>query len=192
MEFIFVMLLFVFMLNVTYNAVLAFSVYQYLSYATFMAARAYQSSDGSAAEQLDNATNALRNYIPGLPGAGAVNHPLVFADVGAVSTGSLGDIPGRRTLAMINRVSVTPQAIPTPGGEHGVGPGVRISFRVPFVFAPLGLKNVQDLVSLDFETHAFLGREPSVADCQLRLRELIQGAGATNPGYSVFMDDSGC
>ena len=124
-ELAMVLFVFIAMLSVTYNAVVAFSVHQYMAYAAFMSARALQSSHNSPLEQRQSAVQSLRNYLPQL-------------DPNSLKADSLMDHTGKAALAQNISVSIQPGVNPESGLPQEDVKGVQINFQVPFIRLPLG------------------------------------------------------
>jgi len=186
-EFIFVSLVFIFMLILTMNFILAFVIQEYLSYATFMSARSFQASAENPQIQRENALNTLRNYVPGISQEGGQDTRLAFDSFGA-----------NRTLAKIINISIPPAV----DGNYGVGGAssevaIEVEFRVPLLMFPmLGLG--EDLTRLTLTAKSFLGREVSQNECQNFFRSFLQKYGDGIPGntYDIntatYMEDNGC
>ena len=191
-EFALVSVIFIFMLVVTFNAILAFSMQQYLSYAAFMAARAYQASGTSPDQQRQAARKVLSRYIPDLPSTdnfSGLGHPIKFKNFA-------------KPLGFVVGIAI-PEAQEGDYGQAGPSSSkyIGISFRVPFAELPLG-QEVRDRFGLiTLETRSFLGREVSQNECRGFFRGFFgkfKPSGA-NPANSLsdeesafFMEDNGC
>jgi hypothetical protein len=148
MEFALVTVIFLNLLVVTYNAVLAFGVQQYLSYAAFMSARALQASssqpDQGNNSQTARATAVLKKFVPS----------------------AYLKLPGfSRNLAHILKTHV-PTASAVPYGMKGptADREVFIQFEVPLLTMP-GLSLGGQFTSLTLEAKSYLGREPTRSEC---------------------------
>jgi hypothetical protein len=179
-EFVFVLLLFIFMLSVTYNAVLAFSLHQYMAYAAFMSARAYQAGGQSPTTQVSQAQAALTRYIPGLPYTPGTLHV---------------ELPemrfGNKLVAKEIQVDFPSPLKPEPGlprdGDATPERGVIIRFKVPFAIVPIGQALNKTLSFFNMKVISYLGREVTVQECRQFFNSL---PGAS--GWASSLDDSGC
>lgn len=196
-EFAFVSVLFIFMLVLTFNAILAFCVHQYISYAAFMGARAYQASTDTPGRQVANAKAAFAQLIPGLSAgqvASEMSFPVFFKKFSS-----------RKALARIVGVRIdSPQT--NTFGLRGQS-SFTVIFDVPFAELPLGSEVGAQIASIRLKTQSSLGREVTVEECNdyfkaryMKVLEPIKQAGA--PGlagggggaydYWKNMDDNGC
>ncbi|MBS1983990.1 MAG: hypothetical protein JST16_07435 [Bdellovibrionales bacterium] len=196
-EFVFVSVLFVFMLVLTFNAILAFTVHQYMSYAVFMAARAYQASADSPQTQVANAKATLAQYIPDLTAnqiAPQMSHKVFFPQ-----------FTKRKALANITAVRIVPPQEDLVGFR---GPsGITVEFEVPFAELPLGSAVGKEMARISLTAKSALGREVTVQECKgffqrrfSAIIEPIRSAGA--PGLKSSsggpndlwhsMEDNGC
>ncbi len=189
-----VSLLFVFMVVLTVNAILAFSVQQYLSYAAFMAARAYQAAGSAPDDSKIAAQLTLASYIPGLPPAESVSglgFPLKFKSF-------------PRPLAFITQFS-----IPAPrAGDYGASATalranpIQIKFRVPFAVIPIGEEIRRRFQFIEMSAQSYLGREVSTVECRAFFQGFLnkfrlQGPAAQKNNdfsneNSIYMEDNGC
>jgi hypothetical protein len=174
-EFIFVFIAFIFFLSLSYNAVVSFAVYQYLSYATFMTARAYQASRDDPAAQLEAAKKTMAIYVSNVqPGSGST--PFGFSR--------------NKTLA-----TITAFTTPTPNPGNFLTP-FRLDFEVPLITVPLGQDLKRDFGTLKLSTQSSLGREPTKAECVNFFKSFIQKflrGGGGPAGHSwEGMEDNGC
>ncbi len=195
-EFAFVSVLFIFMLVITFNAILAFVTHQYISYATFMAARAYQASADTPQRQVENAKEAFSQYIPGLKAAqvnSGMSYPVLF-----------DKFSPRKALARITGVSISS---PTPM-TYGMRAEseILVTFEVPFAQLPLGSAIGSQITFLKLTARSSLGREVTSAECQEYFRNRYQkvldslkeapGLKSGNAGYIQGlwrnMEDNGC
>jgi hypothetical protein len=145
MEFALVILIFLNLLVITYNSVLAFGVQQYFSYVAFLSARALQASSDSPAGQYQRAQKTMAQFISG--------PTLTF-------NGS------RRAIASNIRVYI-PDAESMPYGIKGPAPDreVRIDFEVPLFELPFF--SLSDLFpKLKLQAKSYLGREATRQECQ--------------------------
>jgi len=165
-EFAFVSFIFLNLFFLTLNGILAFSVHQYISFATFMAARAYQASDSTPALQAANARATLEGYfaIPGI----------------------------KKEMARVNRIEIPLANSPTRYGYGVPEPGaqIKVVFQVPLFQFPLGPAS-RDFGWIQMESVSFLGREPTVQECGTFFQTMwtfYGGGGDTWKG----MDDNNC
>jgi uncharacterized protein (UPF0333 family) len=153
MEFSLVILIFLNLLVVTYNAVLAFGVQQYFSYAAFMAARALEASSEKPEGQTDRAKKVMARFITG--------NQLLFGN-------------SSRALATNIRF-VIPDATQIPYGMKGPAGDreVKISFDVPLFELPFF--SLSDLFpKLTLEAKSYLGREPTRKECRKFFNDFYQ------------------
>lgn len=192
-EFALVSFVFIALLILTMNAILAFTVQQYLSFATFMAARAYQASARNPEAQETAAFRTLAEYIPGLPNQESqtgIGFPLNFPQFG-------------KDLAYIFRTRI-PEA---SWGDYGVVPptddrSIRIEFRVPLMQLPLGEGLRERFGMIDMSAQSFLGREVTQEECRsffqgfLRAFQLSGTPNDKNAEFTrrqhIYMEDNGC
>lgn len=195
-EFAFVSVLFVFMLGLTFNAILAFCVHQYVSYATFMASRALQASAGTPTAQRQAAQIAFAQLIPGLSPAAvgpSMNFNVYFPKFSQ-----------RKSLATILGVQ-----IPSPReGAYGLRDDttLTVTFNVPLTEGlPVGSELASQFARVQLTAQSSLGREVTVKECQDYMRnrftpilEAVKprfGGGNVPEAVSkqwVNMDDTGC
>lgn len=168
-EFIFVFFAFIFFLSMSYNAVISFAVYQYLSYANFMAARAYQPARNGKFDQRNSAVRAMRVYVPGI-------------ELGTQDT--LFAFSQKRPLARI-----TSWSVPEP---DALGLPFLLTFEVPFLTLPLGDDIKRDFGELTLKTTVMLGREPSKEECQAYFEDLFRAFRGSAPHSPADMEDNGC
>jgi hypothetical protein len=174
-EFIFVFIAFIFFLSLSYNAVVSFAVYQYLSYATFMTARAYQASRDDPNKQLEAATRTMKIYVPNVsPGSGST--PFGFS--------------AKRKLATITAF-ITPNVNSNTGN---VTTPFRLEFEVPLITVPLGQDLKKEFGTLKLSTQSNLGREPTKKECQMFFQKKFQDffRGGNNLHTWEGMEDNGC
>ena len=205
-EFAVVSLIFIFMIVLTFNAVIAFSVQQYFSYATFMAARAYQSASNTPAEQAQRARIVLDNLIPGFAGLS----PGALSGSGG-SPGFAVRFPSfRKNVAFITEFSIP---LPSSGdyGHFGQSstaqpPQISIKFSVPFAELPIGNQIKERFGFLKLQAQSFLGRDVSREECQFFFKAFLSayslGGSAPQKSRNAFqkivlessdaMDDNGC
>lgn len=180
-EFAFVSVIFIFMLVLTFNAILAFCVHQYISYAVFMSARSFQASADTPQQQVNNARETLASLIPGLSAnqiGNSMNVPVYFKKFSE-----------RKALARIKQV-----VIPQPReGSFGINATstVMVRFDVPFAELPLGNEVAQAYAAIELVAQSALGREVSARECRrfffdkyIEVVQPIQKAGA--PGLQGF------
>jgi len=184
-EFALISVLFVALLLVTFNAVVAFAVHEYLSYAAFMSARALQASDETPERQADKALLAMAQYLPGFNGG----------TLAALQFPGLGKAVARNVA-----VQVQPSQTYGPGGPANRA-FVRVTFDVDFLTLPLGKTGLGNLKTLRLETRSNLGREVSRKECmgffQSFLKKYAVDDGSSNSqnfvnGNYGSMEDQGC
>ncbi len=196
-EFALVSILFIFLLVITFNSIIAFSVQQYLAYATFMSARAYQAAKASPAEQSAAARVVFSQFIPNLPLSGND-----FGSPGFPIRFPLFSKP----LGFVQRLRI-PE--PTEGDYGAAIPNnarfVGLTFSVPLAELPLGEEIRSRLAFVNLETQSFLGREVTESECRAFFRGflgkyLLSGASAVprhvqfmqDPRSPLLMEDNGC
>lgn len=168
-EFIFVFFAFIFFLSMSYNAVISFAVYQYLSYANFMAARAYQPSRNGKLDQRNSAIRAMQLYVPGI-------------EVG--QQGTEFAFSAKRPLARIRL-----WAVPEPDSPNLP---FLLEFDVPFLTLPLGDDIKKSFGNLRLKTTVMLGREPAVEECRSFFQQMFNSFGGGAPHSAAGMEDNGC
>jgi hypothetical protein len=167
-EFIFVFFAFIFFLSISYNAVVSFAVYQYMSYATFMTARAYQAARQTPADQRQAALRTIAIYVPGVT-EGTQSTGFAFSPV--------------RPLAR-----VTAFVVPAVGSA---GPFV-LQFEVPFITLPLGDDIKAAFGTLTLRATSQLGREVSMQECRSFFTRKFGELGGSGPHSAADMEDNGC
>lgn len=212
-EFALVSVLFVFMLVVTFNGILAFGTQQYLSYVAFMSARAYQAAGQDPREATAEAIAVIRRYIPSIP---LDSNSKIFPNEGfPVVFEAFGS---RRPVAFIKRVFVpvvnqgdyasflgldrdananTPQSANLPGS---LPTAVEIDFKVPFAQLPLGEEVRSKLGLINMYAQSFLGRQVSRQECLNFFKfflkkyqiDLVPASKIFSDNYYMLMDDNGC
>jgi hypothetical protein len=168
-EFIFVFFAFIVFLSLSYNAVVSFAIYQYFSYANFMAARAYQPSRNNRLDQNNAAVSTMGVYIPGIK-IGSQNTPFSFSP--------------SRVLANIKSWDV-----PRPDSPNL--PMV-LEFEVPFLVLPIGDDLRQSFGTLRLKTSMHIGREPSKEECRKFFVDFFGAMGGGAPHSPDAMEDNGC
>lgn len=190
-EFAMVFVLFLAMLSLTYNAMIAFTIHQYLSYVTFMSARAFQSSHTDIQQQIAMSANTFNKYLPGAGvasngGTQNVSYPLSFN--------------GGRPLAFIHDITIPSFDAISAGGlpsrqatASPVG-GFAITYDVQMVNLPIG-DGLKKYTKLRFDTRSFLGRDPTVRDCVGFFRNFFANSFPNVNGNEHEywgMEDTGC
>lgn len=192
-EFAFVSMIFIFMLVLTFNTVVAFSVHQYLSYVTFMAARAYQAGNGSPQEQRTKALETFQRYIPQLGGLSPAPGAAIDVSANPVRFNNF-----KKDLALIKKVY-----IPVVAENKDFGSGaamdrnvagtsdryVGLDFEVPFAQFPLGAELRNRFGRISLTTRSFLGREVSQRECRRFFVGVAVLLGGADPNA---MEDQGC
>jgi hypothetical protein len=189
-EFALVSIIFIFMLVVTLNGILAFSIQQYLSYAVFMSARAYQAAAKDPEEQRKNALMTLESLVPNFRENG--NFDVQFPSFGT------------RSLATVTQVEI-PDPQVGDYGPAGVGAkAIRMVFDVPLAPLPLGDTIRANFGKIQLEAESFLGREVTQSECRSFFKSFIgkfRISGASDVQskndvfvneYSHYMEDNGC
>ena len=174
-EFIFVFIAFIFFLSLSYNAVVSFAIYQYLSYATFMTARAYQAGREDPNAQLEAAKRTMQIYVPNVsPGAGST--PFGFSP--------------KRSLATIT--AFTTPTVNSSSGEAKTP--FRLEFEVPLITVPLGQDLKRQFGTLKLSTQSNLGREPTQKECQDFFKSFFSKffRGGNSLHTWEGMEDNGC
>jgi hypothetical protein len=182
LEFVFVLVLFIFMLSITYNAVVAFSLQQYMSYAAFMGARAYQAGSIDAASNLVQAQATLNRFIPGIASAGTG----LVAEMDELRFGM--KLMAKRIKVKYPDAPSPTSGLPLDGNAATAGSaekGLVITFEAPFAIVPIGLS--QSLSFLKMKVISNLGREVSVSECK-GFFTAIPNAGP----FASFLEDTGC
>lgn len=170
-EFVFVLFAFIFFLSLSYNAVVSFAVYQYFSYANFMAARAMQASRLKNSDQEAASLAVMDKYIKDIK---VGNQDLLFS------------FSSKRPLARIKGWLV-PRAL-SADFEH---PFVLI-FEVPLLTLPLGEEIRQEFGTITLKTSVVLGREPSAEECRAFFDQFFSRMGGGAPHRPEDMEDNGC
>lgn len=185
-EFSIVSMIFVSMLFLSYNAVMAFAFQQYVAHAVFMAARAFQAGHVNPQTQKQAAQATLEAYLPGLN----------------TNKVRLGTSSIRADILSVE----VPDAINVPQGSgvpSDYGFRVRVVFEMPLVALPLGDGDWNAVKKIRLEASSFLGREPTQSDCMNYFGQLlksleIQGAPGTHAKAMESeatvnaMTDNGC
>jgi len=176
------------MIYLSYNAVMAFAFQQYVSHATFMAARSYQAGWDNPQTQEARARETLAQYLPGLA-SGEVR---------------LGSSSIRARNVSFDVPPGDPAAVSTGFGKPvDTGIRVRVQFSMPLVALPLGDGDWDAVKTIDLEASSFLGREPTRAECANYFGELLQqliipgaptyhSSAMTDNRTIVAMSDNGC
>lgn len=195
-EFLFVSLLFVFMLSLTFNAVIAMSVQQYLSYAAFLSARAYQAGADNPQNQSMNAALVMSRFIKGVS-------PSALASSGTLNGAFEVRFPmfNLKPVAIVTDIRIPPPQDYTYGSggvsENNSSSAISIDFKVAFVSLPLGPNFAQ---TLELEAKSYLGREATQEECRGFFNAFYQyyQVSAPTSGQSsarnlyLNMDDNGC
>lgn len=192
-EFSLVAVIFIFMLSLTFNAILAFSVQQYMSYAAFMTARALQAGGEDPATQFQSAARTLASFVPNLQ----VNGP---QQEGV-------EVPFRFGGFSKNLAVITGYTIPPPQGfDYGqaspTSVSVEIRFKVPFVEIAIGGQLRERFGTIPLSASSYLGREVSRAECKAFFQSFMQTFSISGPvtaaynnfagQYYTSMEDNGC
>lgn len=168
-EFAFVLFAFISFLSLSYNAVVAFSVYQYLSYANFMAARAMQSSRATLDLQNNASLKVMKIYVPGIT-LNAQDTRFGFSR--------------SRLLARI-----TSWKKPEIGSTNL--PFILV-FKVPLLTLPIGNDLRREFGWITLKTSVILGREPTTQECHSFFQRFFVDMHGTTPHSPEAMEDNGC
>lgn len=168
-EFALVFIAFIFFLSLSYNAVVSFSIQQYLSYATFMTARSYQAARQDPARQLAAAKRTMSIYVPGVSEYGSRTTVFTF---------------GSRPLAWIKTFT-------GPGAGQANVP-FRLVFDVPFLSFPLSESMRASFGKLELSTESNLGREPTRQECEQFFDNFFSGFSGGGIHRADGMEDNGC
>ena len=157
---------------------LGFAVANYIQYATFMAARAFQSGYADIAAQKDAASSVLTATV----GGGKTGR---FGSIATAGDGGTGDIPGA-TIGPASRSHLAPSG---DARDSSWEQGVTYSFKVKMYLAPLipGINSGEDS-KVTLESQSYLGRETTEKECEAFLGTRQKNAGVTH----VFIYDNGC
>ncbi len=201
-EFAMVSILFIFMMVVTINAMVAFCTQQYLSYALFMTARAYQAAGENPMDSEIRAVKTFTSYVPGFRfsgGAGNLKFPL---SLGANSR-PLATITEFR-LPSPDATGVDKDFVNTLNFHYGspgsqATTGINVEFTVPFAEISIGTGST----SIKLEASSFFGREVSQSECMAFFPAFLKNfkvSGGTESGaylkavnsFAANMEDNGC
>jgi len=180
-EFILVILVFLNLLVVTINATMAFAVQQYMSYAAFMAARAYQASNLSPDLQAEAAATTLKSYVFITPTDEAEKVFRFNSDGTGTAREVIWEIPN--AAAGLPKYGQMP---PEPGRR------IQISFQVPLFRLPFG--NIgKERAWIKLSAVSYLGREPTVEECRSFFNNFYNFYDRGGGGSEwVGMDDNNC
>ncbi|MBI3556588.1 MAG: pilus assembly protein [Deltaproteobacteria bacterium] len=158
---------------------LSFAVANYIQYATFMAARAFQAGYASLGDQKAAATSVLEATLNGNNGGGR------FGSIAVGTGGGDGDVTGS-SIGPSSRVHLAPSA---DARSTAWEQGVTYSFKVKLYLAPLipGVNQGEDS-KVTLESQSYLGREPTEKECEAVLL-LRQNKSAQKHN---FIYDNGC
>lgn len=171
-EFALVSIIFLNLFLLTLNGVLAFTVHQYISYATFMAARAFQASHETPQGSYQAAEETLAGYF---------------------------DMPGvAKELARVTSQYIPPNPENVPFGVRKPTEDmkIRVEFQVPLLPFQLG-EMTEDFGWITLESVSYLGREPSVQECRSFFQNFYRfykrGSGTGGVSWQdKGMDDNNC
>jgi hypothetical protein len=194
LEFLFVSVFFIFLLALTYQSVIVFTMHQYISYVTFMAARAYQAAGPNPGDQRARAFQTLKAYLPA--------ESLIQKNLDPSRLQELPDGPSSNLeFENFGRVGQLDAVyIPVPAADSDFGPGavidqsgsgqqdnwIGVKMRVPFVTLPLGTDLRSSFGYLTIAAYSYLGREVTTSECREYFND--RGAGAS----PLDMEDQGC
>ena len=145
MEFALVVMIFLNLLIVTYNSVLAFATQQYLSYVAFLSARAFQASSENPQGQQSRAQAVIDRFLPS----------------------DTLSMPGFNRVLAFNIEKYVPEASALPYGTKGPAPErqIRIAFDVPLFQLPFFSLSDQ-FPTMRLEARSYLGREATRSECR--------------------------
>ncbi len=197
-EFALVSVVFLFLVVLTLNAIIAFSVYQYVSYAAFLSARALQAGATSPTQQNAAACSTLAQLLPGLSGIS-----------GSSCNGAKGMLTFshfKKPLARINRISIPdanafkPQAGSLTSGTANTADTTRdviIQFEVDFLTIPLS-GDLSEFQTIAMTAKSSLGREVTQSECLSYFENFLDPfilrnkAKLKSEQWHKNMDDNGC
>jgi len=177
-EFVFVVIIFLNLLVVTFNAVMGFAVQQYISYATFMAARAYQASQATPELQADFAKATLDSYLYfGGSSEGTFRFPgynkVLARNITIAFPGTGGNLP------------------PYGQTQPKEGTKIEVNFKVPLFQMPLpGL--TAELMWVPLKATSYLGREPTREECKIFFQNFYNYYKRGGGDLSAGMYDNNC
>ncbi|MEO5668716.1 MAG: TadE family protein [Bdellovibrionota bacterium] len=181
-EFILVIAVFLNLLVITINATMAFAVQQYMSYAAFMAARAYQASNLSPDGQAQAALTVLKSYVF-----------IVDGDEGSKIFRF-----GKKEIATARNVGwELPDSSASGLPKYGqmppdTGRRILITFEVPLFKLPFGQKS-KALAWIPLQAVSYLGREPTVEECHSFFKNFYDYYKHGGSGDEwLGMDDNNC
>lgn len=169
-EFALVSIIFLNLFLLTLNGVLAFTVHQYISYATFMAARAFQASQETPGGNEAAARATLDAYF---------------------------DMPGvTKELARVTDTYVPSGNVHYGVREPTNEMKIRVEFEVPLLPFQLG-DMTANFGWITLESVSYLGREPSVQECRSFFQNFYnaykRGSGTGGVTWTdKGMDDNNC
>lgn len=203
-EFALVSILFFFMIILTLNAILIFATHQYLSYSTFLTARAFQASALTQDQQLAHACQVLARMLDNAdfasscqPGPNAnvklnLNFELFQKRLATIDTVRMPlKLPANTKVG----VSVlTGDSFDTM--ENNNPHAVIIQYRAPLVQFPI-FQELQEFTNIPMVAKSSLGRETTTEECRKWFDTFFVNANArvgnsAPGGQSQYMEDNGC
>lgn len=205
MEFIFAML--IILTLVFYFLQLAWSLAwgHYVQYSTFMAGRAYFAATVNPQDQLDNASSVLGKMIKSKRGDDLLGF------VAKSRSGGERDVDGDEPIEGAF-IGTHPTAV---GGQtsraYSWAHGVQYNYKVKMFILPLaGMFSFEDSDesirlgdddggetlnwdgNIPMTSDAWLGREPTVTECDQFMNQLSNGTGINRRDGRIFIYDNGC
>jgi Flp pilus assembly protein TadG len=204
-EFALVSILFIFLLVVTFNGILAFGTQQYFSYVAFMSARAYQAAGATPETQVQAARQTLAAYIPNL------NASMINQNLGEPGLRIQFDTFGQRPIAFVKRIVVPDAVIGSYSSVEGLDrdagnqaqnpalPGslpvaIQIEFKVPFATMPLGKEAAEKIGYITMYAQSYLGRQVTKSECRQFFSGFLEKFLVPNRSFQFpqYMEDNGC
>lgn len=204
-EFALVSILFFFMIVLTLNAILIFGTHQYLSYAAFLTARAFQASAPTQEQQLGNACQVMarmldQKQLASCGGGGllsGLNIPLRFE----LFQKRLATISSIRMPLRVNANESVGVTVLTGDAQDAVENNnpyaVIIQYKAPLVQFPI-FEGLQEFINVPMVAKSSLGRETTSEECRIWFDKFFKNANTRvgNPppasDMSQYMEDNGC
>ena len=200
-EFLFVSTLFILMLLISYNSVIAFSLQQYMSWITFMGARSFQAAAATPAAQEAAARRTLHDY--GIDDSGKFmmkdfsDNALAQIVKVVVPSGATAEIGGYSLSEGPNPTNASAGT----GKMIAIQASFRLMANVPFLS---GSSSTGSLGTIVLWSKSYLGREPTTMECQKffgsflkKYTDALSSAGAPSSVHGATslapnMEDNGC
>lgn len=207
LEFMFVSMVLITLVFTAVQLAWGMAFGHYVHYATYMAARAYMSAGAQKQDQVENAKNTL---VALLKRDGGQQDLLPF--LAKARTGDSRDIGGGTEDVAGAFIGTHPHAENKQDSRYySFAEGVQYNFSVPlFLFSLGGLierdlgKNIdigrgEDAVKpmqwrggIPFTSDAWLGREPSTAECFQEMERISHVGVLNRSDGALFIEDNGC